>query len=305
MNRLLVSFLLLLYVSLLPAQSDTIRLFPEGIPCANELTTQVRDRDIGIALSQVHEPEMLVYPALEREATGTAVIICPGGGYSGLAWDWEGTRMAEWFNSFGVTAFVLKYRLPRWESDECRSKVALMDAQRAMRIVRSRAEEWQLRSDQIGIMGFSAGGHLASTLSTHFDTGQTNAEQAVDQVSCRPDFSILMYPVITMDTAVAHMGSRRNLIGENPTAEMVLYYSNEEQITSQTPPTLLIHADDDRGVVPENSVRYYLKLREQGVPAAMHIFEKGGHGFSFGLGQGAVEKWRALCQDWMRDRGLL
>ncbi len=286
-------------------QSDTISLYPEGIPCENDLTLEIINRDIGRAFSKVHEPDMVVYPALEREATGTAVIIYPGGGYTALAWDWEGLRMAEWFNGMGITAFVLKYRLPRWESEDCRSEVALMDAQRAMRIVRSRADEWKVKPDQIGIMGFSAGGHLASTLSTHFDAGDPAAKLPLDRVSCRPDFAILMYPVVSMDTTIAHGGSRLNLIGADPTEEMIRYYSNELQVTPQTPPTILIHANDDEGVLAENSVRYYLALRQNGVPAAMHIFESGGHGFSFALGKGSVEKWRELCEDWMRGRGLL
>lgn len=304
MRMLLLSFCLL--TSLLGyGQAEIIPLYPEGIPCENELEMETKLRDIGAAISKVHEPELWVYPALEREATGTSVVICPGGGYTILAWDWEGIRMAEWYNSIGITAFVLKYRLPHWENEECRSKVALMDAQRAMRIVRHRAGDWNLKADQVGVMGFSAGGHLASTLSTHFDKGNAQAELEVERMSCRPDFAILMYPVITMDTLFTHKGSRKNLIGPTPTAGMESNYSNEAQVTEETPPTMLIHANDDKGVVPENSVSYYLALRQHGVPAALHIFESGGHGFSFGIGKGAVEKWRELCEEWMRGRELL
>ena len=289
-----------------PAQNQLIPLWPEGIPCANDLQIDIEDNpEIGTVLRKVHRPELSVFTAPADKSNGTAVIICPGGGYTILAWDWEGTKMAKWFNSLGVTAFVLKYRLPHWETEECRDQVALMDAQRAMRLVRKRAGEWKLKVNQIGIMGFSAGGHLAASLSTHFDEGDKQAANPVERVSCRPDFSILMYPVVTMDTSFAHMGSRTNLIGKFPKKERATYYSNEAQVSEATPPAILIHANDDQGVVPENSIVYYLALRRHGVPAALHIYETGGHGFSFAEGKGSVEGWPRLCEEWMRDRNLL
>ena len=292
--------------SVLFGQAETIKLWPEGIPCANNLKEEVEDhREIGVKISKVHEPVIEAYLPEEGKANGTAVVICPGGGYTILAWDWEGTSMAEWFNTMGVAAFVLKYRLPHWESEECRSEVALMDAQRALRLVRSKANEWKLDPARIGIMGFSAGGHLASTASTHFDQGDPEAELEVDRYSCRPDFSILMYPVVTMEEDYAHMGSRKNLIGEKPSKKIRNYYSNEARVTAETPPAILIHADNDEGVVPENSVNYYLALRKHKIPAAMHIFAGGGHGFSFAEGMGTVSKWPELCEGWMKDRGLL
>ncbi len=294
---------LILFLPSWAQDPELIPLYPEGIPCESELEMKIEDKDIGRVISKVHTPEIEVY--LPENGNGTGVVICPGGGYTILAYDWEGTKMAEWFNSFGVAAFVLKYRLPRWEAEECRDKVALMDAQRAMRLVRSKAEEWKLDPDKIGVMGFSAGGHLASTLSTHYDKGDKKAELAIEQESCRPDFSILMYPVITMDTTYAHMGSRAKLIGDAPTKERASYYSNEAQITKDTPPTILIHATDDKGVVPENSIMYYLGLRKSGVPAELHIYETGGHGFSFGEGKGQVEMWPEACKAWMKGRGLL
>lgn len=287
------------------AQKPILPLWPEGIPCENDLQEEIRDDEkIGRVISKVHEPDLTVYLPPVGQRNGTSVVICPGGGYTVLAWDWEGTRMAEWFNSFGVSAFVLKYRLPKWETEACRSEVALMDAKRAIRIVRSKAKEWKLDENKIGIMGFSAGGHLASTAITHFDKGDAKASQEVDKFSSRPDFAILMYPVVTMDTNYAHMGSRTNLIGETPQDAEVNLYSNEAQVTAETPPTILIHANDDKGVVPENSINFYLALRKHDVPAAMHIYEKGGHGFSFGNGRGAVEGWREACKNWMKDRGL-
>jgi len=305
MKKQLTLLLLCTGLTYLIAQDQVIPLWPEGIPCENNLELEIKeDNRIGRRLSNVHSPELFAYFP-KTGGNGTSVIICPGGGYTILAWDWEGVKMAEWFNSFGITAFVLKYRLPKWESEECRDKVALMDAQRAMRIVRSKAEAWNLESDRIGIMGFSAGGHLASSLSTHYDIGDPNNTITFEQFSCRPDFSVLMYPVVTMNEAETHKGSRNNLIGKAPQKERASYYSNEAQITEDTPPAILIHANDDKGVIPENSVNYYMALRRSGVPAAMHIYEGGGHGFSFGEGKGAVSQWPMEVKGWMDDRGLL
>ena len=289
------------------SQDMVLPLYPEGIPCASENQQKTREVNNGSErrISAVQEPEIAVYLPAKSNANGTGVVICPGGGYWVLAWDWEGSWMAKWLNEMGIAAFVLKYRLPGWESDECNDKVALMDAQRAMRLVRSKAVDWRLDPDRIGIMGFSAGGHLASSLSTHFDRGIENAQLPIDGFSSRPDFSILMYPVISMDTTIAHRGSRRNIIGDTPSAEMEEYYSNEKQITAETPPALLIHADNDKGVIPENSIVYYQGLRKHGIPAALHIFESGGHGFSFGKGLGDVEGWPRVAKEWLAGRGLL
>lgn len=302
----LLTFLLLATSLQLVAQDLVLPLWPEGIPCENQLETGINERaSIGRVVQEVHQPELVAFFPAEAQRNGTSVVICPGGGYSVLAWDWEGTKMAEWFNSFGVTAFVVKYRLPRWESEDCRDQVALLDAQRAMRLVRSRAEAWRLDPARIGVMGFSAGGHLASTLSTHFDYGDSTATVAEEKLSCRPDFSILMYPVVSMDTTIAHMGSRRNLIGADPTAEKADHFSNEKQITADTPPAILIHADDDKAVLPENSVAYYLGLRKHQIPASLHIFQGGGHGFSLAKDMGNTENWPLIVKGWMEERGLL
>ncbi len=290
----------------LSAQDMTIPLYPEGIPCENDLSQEVWEvGSTGRRISKVHEPSISVFLAPTHVANGTSILICPGGGYTVLAWDWEGTRMAEWYNRMGVSAFVLKYRLPHWESPECRGKVALMDAQRAMRLIRSRAGSFQLDPNRVGVMGFSAGGHLASTLSTHFDQRESDAAQMVDMYPCRPDFSILMYPVVSMDTTFGHRGSGRNLLGDHPSKEMQLYYSNEKQITNETPPTILIHASDDLSVPAENSIVYYQALIKHDVSAAMHIYHSGGHGFSFAEDMGAVSGWPTACEAWMREQGLL
>ncbi|MEL6925235.1 MAG: alpha/beta hydrolase, partial [Bacteroidota bacterium] len=298
MKKLLLFTATMWLCALVHAQDKIIPLWPGGIPCENNLEMEIRDDSrIGRVVSKVHRPELAVYPA-QSNRNGTSVLICPGGGYTILAWDWEGTRMAEWFNSFGVTAFVLKSRLPHWESEDCRDKVALMDAQRAMRIIRSKASEYQLHPDRIGVMGFSAGGHLASSLSTHYDAGDPNNILPYERFSSRPDFSILMYPVVTMQEDHTHKGSRNNLIGKTPAKERASYYSNEAQVTEDTPPAILIHANNDKGVVPENSVNYYMALRRHGVPAALHIYEGGGHGFSFAEGMGSVSHWPEACRQW-------
>ena len=305
-NFMIQVFICLAISCNLVAQDIILPLYPEGIPCASDLKEEVfEEGQSGRRILKVQHPELAVYLAPEGFATGAGVVICPGGGYTVLAWDWEGSWMADWFNSFGVHAFVLKYRLPRWESEECHDKVALMDAQRAMRLVRSKAETWNLDPERLGIMGFSAGGHLASTLSTHFDHGDPQSSMPVEHHSCRPDFSILMYPVISMDTSIGHGGSRRNLLGENFAPELEVYYSNEKQVSPETPAAILIHASDDKAVIPENSLVYYQALIKNQVPAALHIYESGGHGFSFAKNKGSVEMWPETVRLWMKNRDLL
>jgi acetyl esterase/lipase len=228
------------------------------------------------------------------------VIVCPGGGYVHLSMEKEGSDVAHWWNSLGVTAFVLKYRLgPKY-----RHPIELGDAQRAIRTVRARAAEWGVRPDRIGIMGFSAGGHLTSTAGTHFDSGKAEASDAIDRLSSRPDFLVLGYPVISF-TDHAHQGSKRALLGDNPDAKLVENLSNELQVTAQTPPTFLFHTSNDGTVPVENSVMFYLALRKAGVPAEMHIYENGPHGVGLAPTDEALSSWPARLADWMRGRGLL
>jgi acetyl esterase/lipase len=244
-------------------------------------------------------PTVTVYRA--RGATGTGIVVAPGGGYGALAMDHEGRQIAAFFNAMGVGAFVLKYRLgPRYHHP-----VQLGDALRAVRLVRSRAQEFGVLPDRIGMIGFSAGGHLASTVATHFDAGKSEAADPIDRTSSRPDFLILGYPVISFDQAITHRGSLRNLLGDTPDAAQVEDLSNERRVTPQTPPTFLFHTNADTGVVPENSVRFYLALREAKVPAEMHIFENGPHGVGLALGDPALGAWPALLTQWLRGRGLL
>ncbi len=246
------------------------------------------------------KPTLTVYRA-SRRASGTGVVVAPGGGYGALAMDHEGRQVASFFNAMGVSAFILKYRLgPRY-----RHPIELGDAQRALRMVRGRAQEFGVLPDRIGMMGFSAGGHLASTAATHFDSGESAASDAIDRASSRPDFLILGYPVISTDPAIAHAGSVRNLLGDNPDPKLLEDLSNDLRVTAQTPPTFLFHTNADTGVPPENSVRFYLALRKAKVPAEMHVFENGPHGVGLALDDPALSLWPTLLTNWLRGRGLL
>jgi len=276
-----------------PAHSDegvkpqTMLLWPNGAPGAvgNE------DKD---------KPTLTIYLPPTDKANGSAVVVCPGGGYGFLAMDHEGKQIAEWLNSLGVTAFVLKYRIaPRYHHP-----APLLDAQRAIRTVRANANKWKLDPKRIGIWGFSAGGHLASTAGTHFDNGHP-AEDPVEEASCRPDFLILAYPVITMDSSLTHLGSRVNLLGKNPDPKLVEDFSNEKQVSAETPPTFLFHTSTDSAVLPENSVQFYLALRKAKVPAELHIYEKGPHGVGLAPKDPVLSTWKNLLSAWMRQRNLL
>jgi acetyl esterase/lipase len=215
--------------------------------------------------------------------------------------DHEGYQVARWLNTLGVQAFVVQYRLGM----KYHHPAELMDAQRAIRTVRSRAAEWGIDPARIGIMGFSAGGHLASTAGTHYDAGKPDAADPIDRVSSRPDFMVLGYPVITLKDPYAHKGSRTNLLGENPDPSLVALLSNETQVTKDTPPTFLVHTTNDRTVPVENSIMFYQALHAAGVPAEMHIFESGPHGFGLGTGNPVLSTWPAMLASWLRARGLL
>jgi len=245
-------------------------------------------------------PTITPYVVPPDRATGTAVIVAPGGGYVHLSMEKEGSDVAHWLNSLGVTAFVLKYRLgPKYHHP-----IELGDAQRAIRTVRSRAEEYHLKPDRIGIMGFSAGGHLASTAGTHFDAGNPGASDPIDRQSSRPDFLVLCYPVISFGE-YAHQGSKKALLGENPDPKLVELLSNELQVTSQTPPTFLFHTTDDHTVPVQNSVLFYMALVKAGVPAEMHLYAHGPHGVGLAPTDETLSSWPARLADWLRGRGLL
>lgn len=250
------------------------------------------------------KPTLTIYLPPKEKNTGTAVVIFPGGGYGFLAVDHEGHQIAQWLNSLGAAGFILKYR-HRNSGAGYGHPAPLQDAQRAIRMVRSRAIEWNIDPNRLGILGFSAGGHLTSTAGTHFDKGKSSAKDPVDRVSCRPDFMILIYPVISFTEWYVHSGSRKNLLGDNPDKDTLESLSNEKQVTAETPPTFLVHADDDSGVPPENSIYFYLALRKAKVPAEMHIYQRGGHGFGLGKKDSAASGWPVCCAGWMKERGLL
>lgn len=252
------------------------------------------------ALGATDEDQPSLTPYLAKSPNGTAVVVCPGGGYQHLAMDHEGVQIARWLNSLGISAFVLKYRLgPKYHHP-----VMIQDAQRAIRTVRTRAAALHIQPDRIGIWGFSAGGHLASTAATHFDTGDANAADPIDRAGSRPDFAILAYPVISLGE-FAHVGSRNNLLGRNPDPKLVEELSNDLQVTAQTPPTFLFHTTADATVPVENSVRFYLALRKAGVPAEMHIFQNGPHGVGLAATDATLSLWGQLLANWLRERGLL
>jgi acetyl esterase/lipase len=246
------------------------------------------------------KPTLTLYLPPADKANGTAVVVCPGGGYGGLAVDHEGRQPAEWLNKLGIAAFVLKYRVAPY-----RHPAPLQDAQRALRTVRARAKEWNVDPHRVGIWGFSAGGHLASTAGTHFDDGKPDADDPVDRAGCRPDFLILSYPVITLVGPATHTGSRNNLLGNDPDPALAESLSNDRQVTEHTPPTFLFHTDADRGVVPENSVLFYLALRKAHVPAELHVYEKGNHGVGLAPNDPVLSSWADRLRDWLGGRGLL
>lgn len=246
-------------------------------------------------------PTITAFVPMDPTRSGTAVLIAPGGSYHMLASNHEGRQVANWFNAMNVTAFVLKYRLgPKYHNP-----IELQDAQRAMRWVRAHAAQYGYDPNRVGMMGFSAGGHLTSTVGTHFDDGNPAASDPIDRVSCKPDFLILGYPVITMLPPYAHEGSVTNLLGENSSTEQRKQMSSELHVTTQTPPTFLLSTTED-GLVPvENTVMFYMALRKAGVPAEMHVFEKGPHGVGLDLADPVLGVWPTLLSNWLRERGLL
>jgi len=282
------------------SQDFVLPLYCDKIP--NSIITGQKEKieksDITL-ISNVQNPDIAVYLPSKRFATGQAVVICPGGGYWVLAYDLEGTDIARYLNSIGIAGIVLKYRLPTSGNTVESHKVPLMDAQRAMRLVRSNAKSWNIDTTKIGIMGFSAGGHLASTLGTHFDYGNKLAADSVERLSCRPDFMVLMYPVISFVDVSVHTGSAESLLGKNPGQDLLMYYSNELQVKDDTPPAFFALADDDDGVPAENSLLMYAALRQKKIPAELHILSEGKHGFGLGLGNEHISLWTENLKQWL------
>ncbi len=295
----LMMMILVAMVTGAAAQEYTLKVWPDGAPDSNGITLPEEKYD-GVRVRNVSEAEMYVFlPARDRNS-GAAVVICPGGGYSIEAMDHEGYDMAKWLAERGVAGIVLKYRLPNGHP-----AIPSGDARRALRTVRVNAVKWGIDPGKIGIAGSSAGGHLASTAGTRFDQGNPNASDPVEKISCRPDFMLLLYPVITLKEEFGHMGSRTNLIGAGNDWKLVQYYSNELHVTPDTPPTFLVLADDDKVVLPKNSIEFYSELKRNKVPAEMHIFAKGGHGFGLRNNNLPADKWPELFLDWLKAMALI
>jgi acetyl esterase/lipase len=269
-------------------EPQTILLWPDGAPGA----LGAEDRD---------KPALTIYMPPNTAGPLTAVVIAPGGSYRGLAMNLEGRAPANYLNALGVAAFVLRYRL----GPQYHHPIELGDAQRAIRTVRARAAEWHLAPDRIGFMGFSAGGHLASSASTHFDAGNPQAADPIDRVSSRPDFAVLGYPVISFVEPWTHQGSKTNLLGDQSDPALARSLSSETQVTAQTPPAFIYHTNADTTVPVENAVAYFLALRKAGVPAEMHVFKEGRHGSGLGMTDPALAEWPKLLANWLRVSGFL
>jgi acetyl esterase/lipase len=289
---ILVSLLTVAQTATPPIIQDpqTVLLWPDGAPGAlGPLDNDERDK-----------PALTIYMPPNTTGPMTAVIIAPGGSYARLATNLEGRAPANYLNTLGIAAFVLRYRLgPRYHHP-----IELGDIQRAIRTVRSRAAEWHVAADRIGVMGFSAGGHLASSASTHFDAGMSDARDPVERVSSRPDFAILGYPVISLVEPWTHQGSKTNLLGDAPDPALARSLSSETQVTASTPPTFIYHTTADTVVPVENAVAYFLALRRAGVPAEMHIFRDGAHGSGLGQQDRALAEWPRLLANWLRAGGF-
>ncbi|MCW0484680.1 alpha/beta hydrolase [Gaoshiqia sediminis] len=297
MKKINLLFVLTLLLFQGMAQDYRLQLWPEGAPNQNTSPGEERfyvDNGTG-RYDNISEAELFVYlPEMEKN-TGAAVVICPGGGYRVEAIEHEGFQIAEFLKENGIAGIVLKYRLPYGNPE-----IPLTDALQAIRFVRSKSDEWGIDPQKVGIAGSSAGGHLASTAGTHYDLGDLQSNDPLARLSSRPDFMLLLYPVISFDEKIGHMGSRINLIGETNDWKLASKYSNELHVNEQTPPTFFVLADDDRGVVPENSIRFYLAMKQFGVPAELHIFSHGGHGFGMKKINKPAEQWPGLFVQWMK-----
>lgn len=296
-------FLSLFTIALVAAQAqEFIPLWPAGQK-PNGNGKAVTDSLFNERFWRVGTPGIYAFPALKSENKGTTVLICPGGGYDHVTYLYNGFNFARWFNAKGVNAFVLLYRLPNQPDLKNRETAPLADAQRALKILKAKAGKWGLSKDRIGVMGISAGGHLASTLGTHFDDVSV-IHDSLDAVSTRPAFLILLSPVITMGQ-FAHRGSKENFLGPDTTSEMIAHYSNELQVTANTPPTFLVHAQNDSTVKVRNSLLFYEALVQKKVQASLHIFPKGGHGIGLVDNPGSTDLWLDLLDLWLRENGFI
>ena len=309
-ESLIAATLLISALNLMAAQPAEFLLWPTGAPGSEgRMEKEVVETSANgeRKVWSIHRPSITPYLPAKEKATGAAVIIAPGGAHRFLCVDHEGYFVAQWFSERGIAAFVLKNRLAKETNSTYKIEVeALADIQRAVRLVRSRASEWSLNPQSIGVMGFSAGGHLASTALVHFDAGDASAADPVDRGSSRPDFGILVYPVIALDQPHTHQGSKRNLLGERVgDAALVTSLSTAQQVRATVPPCFLVHTTDDTVVPPENSIDFYLALRRHKVPAELHIYEHGPHGFGLAPGDPVLGTWPEHLTAWLRGHGLL
>lgn len=304
------SIFLLIFINALTinsnAQTLTLKLWPGGIPGSKtdaSYVEKITTTDGRITrCEKVVTPDLTVFLPAPEKANGAAVLICPGGGYGVLAFDHEGNAIAKWLNDNGIAGIILKYRLPSDQIMIDKSIGPLQDAQEAMRVIRRNAPEWKIDPKKVGVIGFSAGGHLASTISTHY---AEKVYAVKDDISARPDFSLLIYAVVSMDTLTTHRGSRNNLIGLKPGEDQVKRFSNELQITPDTPPAFLVHSADDKAVPVMNSIGYFRGLQKNNIPAELHIFQKGGHGYGLSPNGGTESSWPDLCIRWLKVMGLI
>jgi acetyl esterase/lipase len=303
MKKIILPFSLLLQFSMSAFSQTEFPLYKGAIPNSIRTKNAEKSETSGgiLRISKVSQPTLSVYLPSKDKANGTAVIICPGGGYGILAASHEGSDVAKRFADMGVTAFVVKYRLPDDSTMPNKEIGPLQDAQQAIKTVRERASEWGIDVNKIGIMGFSAGGHLASTAGTHFYKSLIPNKE---NTSVRPDFLLLIYPVISFSNELTHMGSRNNLIGTNPTEDKINEYSNELQVQKDTPPTFLVHASDDGAVKPGNSIQFYEALLRNNVKAELHLYQAGGHGFGMHM-KNNKEEWMESCKNWMTFNGWI
>lgn len=282
-------------------EKETIELYKGEIPGSTGNPQTAPDGGTIHWITSVSRPSLAWYPAA-GETKNSAVIICPGGGYAGLTYSFEGIETAKWLSSKGIQAFILKYRLPNDKSMKDRKNGPLQDAQQAIRYVRANAEKYGINKSQIGIIGFSAGGHLASTASTHYNDKVYESEY---QVSARPDFSILIYPVITLDPALTHAGTREALIGKDAELALTDRFSSNKQVTKDTPPAFLVHALDDTVVPYENSILYANALRKTGVQCELHLYSAGDHGLRTKAPTDTQAFWHDACEKWLRMNGWI
>jgi acetyl esterase/lipase len=306
MQRKSIVLPLVLAVTSVTAQDLTFKVWPEKIPGSKsspsyQEVTRMNDQNRP-RISKVTHPELLVYLPPKEKASGASVVICPGGGYGVLAIDHEGYDIAEWLNEMGIAGIILKYRLPSDEIMENRAIGPLQDVQEAIRMVRRKAAGWGLSPEKIGVMGFSAGGHLAGTASTMYGE---NVYEPIDNTSARPDFSILIYGVLSMQEGVTHQGSKTNLLGEQAFGEKADRFSNELHVDKNTPPAFLVHSADDEAVPVDNSIRYYQALEGSGIAGELHIYESGGHGYGLGTGGSTESMWPEACKAWLRKQGWI